>query len=197
MDSRLKEIVNECRIKERKEQMYRNKEDMLKLSRVMSNLTLNRDAAMYAFNLDLYYLLQNDEKESKEELELLANKLLELEKIDSVLEYKKAREQYEILGYSKDDYYRSINIDLRNAIMSYMDPMIYIKQSKCFRNIVSKEDIYNEEGTILYPFYDMESNRNYRFFYNKSSFLYLKELSEDYSFDLEGKDIGKVLIKKY
>ncbi|MBR4177885.1 MAG: hypothetical protein IKR57_00885 [Bacilli bacterium] len=197
MDSYIRDIVRECKVHEKKAELIRNKKTMFELDRYMAKLTFDREVGLYAFNIDKYYDLEEDRKKNKKELELIASKLLELERLDKVLEYKKAREQFEILGYYKDEYFKSVNIYLRNALTEYKDPFVYIAQSNGFKNIISKEN--NEEvfGTVIYPIYDMKSIRDFRHFYNKTSFHYLEELSEDYSFDVEGKKLGKILVKKF
>ena len=108
----------------------------------MAKLTFDREVGLYAFNIDKYYDLEEDRKKNKKELELIASKLLELERLDKVLEYKKAREQFEILGYYKDEYFKSVNIYLRNALTEYKDPFVYIAQSNGFKNIISIDGRY-------------------------------------------------------
>ena len=197
MDSNIKEIVELCGVREKKEKLIKDRQRMFELDRLMSKATFDRNAGMYAFTLDKYYDLEQNEKENKKELERLASNLFDLEKLDVVLQYKKLREEYEILGYFQDDYYKCVNIDLRTALQEYKDPFIYVYQKDKFKNIISKEEYSDVVGSVIYPFYDMKSMRNFRHLYNKLSFKYLEELSQDYSFDLEGKKLGKMMIKKF
>lgn len=203
MDNNIRKIVEECRVKEKKEELIKNRQTMFELDRLMAKLTFNREVAMYAFNIDKYYLLEQDEKKNKKEMEIIASKLLELEKLDRVLEYKKVREQFEILGYFKDEYYKSVNINLRRELSRLELPNIYIEQSEFDydKHIIDKSPLekeYEKKDLIMVcPVYDMKSIRDFRHFYNKTSFHYLEQLSEDCSFDVENKSLGKILIKKY
>ena len=79
MDNNIRKIVEECRVKEKKEELIKNRQTMFELDRLMAKLTFNREVAMYAFNIDKYYLLEQDEKKNKKEMEIIASKLLEIE----------------------------------------------------------------------------------------------------------------------
>ena len=65
MDNNIRKIVEECRVKEKKEELIKNRQTMFELDRLMAKLTFNREVAMYAFNIDKYYLLEQDEKRIK------------------------------------------------------------------------------------------------------------------------------------
>ena len=69
-----------------------------------------------------------------------------------------------------------------------------------FKNIISKKSLnqeYNKrEIYLISPIYNMDSFRDFRHFYNKTSFHYLESLCEDYSFDINNKNLGKIKVRK-
>ena len=213
MDNEIREIVERLKIKEYKEGYLNNQERLFKLERLMSTMTFDREVGLYAFYMDeINYLIKElvDSEPSIREkicekintIEIKAN---ELEKKSKVQDYIMLRKQYfNILFNNKyyDNYFKLINITLREELSKLKKNDIYIAQSKYDydKNIIDSSSLtFNkiEKGTILIePVYDMNSNREFRHFYNKTSFKYLEGLTEDYSFDLEGKNLGKVKIRK-
>ena len=97
-----------------------------------------------------------------------------------------------------------IVIDLREELSKHELPNIYVYQEDnhdpLFRHIIVPDRIvtasFTEDGMAIFPLYILDSNREFRHFYNKTSFKYLEELSIDRSYNLENKRFGKVIIKK-
>ena len=72
---------------------------------------------------------------------------------------------------------------------------------KLYKNIVIPNTVkteLDEDDIGLYPVQEIESQRDYRKFYNRVSFRYMEGLTRDYSFDLDSKNIknAKVLKRK-
>ena len=96
-----------------------------------------------------------------------------------------------------------VNIDLRRELSRIDTPNIFIAQSEYDFDkhiidgspLISSIMLNEKDITIVSPIYEMESNRDFRHFYNKTSFKYLEGVCEDYSLDLEGKKLGKIKIK--
>ncbi len=213
MDNEIREIVERLKIKEYKEGYLNNQERLFKLERLMSTMTFDREVGLYAFYMDeINYLIKElvDSEPSIREkicekinaLEIKAN---ELGKKSKVQDYIMLRKQYFNISFNNkyyDNYFKLINITLREELSKLKKNDIYIAQSKYDydKNIIDLSSLTFdklEKGTILIePVYDMESFRDFRHFYNKTSFKYLEGLTEDYSFDLEGKNLGKVKIRK-
>lgn len=213
MDNEIREIVERLKIKEYKEGYLNNQERLFKLERLMSTMTFDREVGLYAFYMDeINYLIKElvdsepfDREKICEKINALEIKANELEKKSKVQDYIMLRKQYFNISFNNkyyDNYFKLINITLREELSKLKKNDIYIAQSKYDydKNIIDSSSLTFdklEKGTILIePVYDMESFRDFRHFYNKTSFKYLEELTEDYSFDLDGKNLGKVKIRK-
>ncbi len=213
MNPSIEEIVSSLRIKEKKQQLLKNKERILHLKYQMSQLTFNRTVGIYAFTIDeMEYLIHETKKCSDEKRHELYAKIKELEaKAISMQEdplikqYIELRDEYVKLLFD-NDYFVTVNIGLREELSKIGVPNIYVAQHEYNhdKNIVDKSPLENETDkkdlVIILPEHDMQSFRDYRHFYNKTSFRYLEELSRDCSFDIKGKNLGKIrilsLIKK-
>ena len=198
MNNDIKQIVEELRVKEKKQEYIDNNERMFQLDRHMAKLTFDREVGLYALTYDRY----SDKTKSTEELEKLKLELESLERLESVAYYKAIRREYDRLNNKRDEYFKCVNIDLRRELSRLELPNIYTLQSEYDfdKHIIDKSPLTNEYSKrniiIVSPIYNMKSIRDFRHFYNKTSFKYLECLSEDYSFELENKKIGKVLIRK-
>ena len=193
---KIEEIVDLYNIKEKREQMHNNRLMIAHLKKEMSDLKLNRDVAIYAAALEKV----GYGEEIHSYLTLAAN----LRNDPKVSEYIKLKNQVTLLEQQIVDYYRSIQIGLRNRLMYTDTPDIFVyygmfEEDAIARNIVSDELAFLDKvDKVVLPTRRIESNRKSRHFYNKVSFKYLEELTKDNSLSIENKDLGKVkvLIKK-
>lgn len=211
MKYEIKYSVSICNIDElRKEHEY-IKERMFQLERKMAEMTFNREVGLYAYNLERYnYLLQllnklpiEKQYKIKKELLLLENYFIVSRRNYNIIRYKTLRSEYNELKNNLGNYYKAINIDLRNELKDKNLPNIYVYQENnnisLFKHIIIPDKEFESnyiDNVVIYPVYNLDSNREYRHFYNKTSFKYLEELSKDYSYELDNKDLGKVKIKK-
>lgn len=213
MDNEIREIVERLKIREVKKAYLDNKDKLFKMERLMSTMIFDREVGLYAFYADevnyfVKKLIDSDsfcrEKICKE-IYASERKMKELEKNSKIEDYAILRNQYYNVIFNNgyyDNYFKLINITLREEISKLKKSDIYISQSKYDydKNIIDSTwltfDKIEKGTTIIEPVYDMQSNRDFRHFYNKTSFKYLEQLTEDYSFDLENKNLGKVKIKK-
>ena len=211
--NKIERIVNELEIKQSKELLEESKKKIFANEREMAKLTFNIDVGRYAFDLDEfdYYSSMISKTKKIEKANELFKKLTDIN--SRIINCKKTSdiEKYdnlksEIISLRRDCkiYYRLINNELREYLKSYDIPDIYVYQGKIddkydyCKNILSPDIVStcNNNDNIVYPEYDIKSNRDLRHFYNKVSFKYLEELTKDYSYKLEGKNIGKVRILK-
>lgn len=199
----IKEIVDSLEINGIRDQLIKDKKQLFKNEREMALLTHDREVGLFAFNFDEYLNLIEKSKESDDiKLKKRINELEEFftnyEMSDKVNRYVELRnESYRIINRN-DYYYKLINIYLRGELSDIDLPQIYVKYGNKYRHIIDDELIknsINSEDIVISPIYDMESKRDYRHFYNKVSFHYLEELSNDCEFGLENKKLGKVLVK--
>lgn len=205
MNKDIKDIVLSLRIKEKREELQKNRDRIIHLRYLMSQLTFNRTVGLYAFTVDeIDYLIADskkcDEVKRKEiysKIKELESKALKLQEDPEVQKYAELRDEYYRVLFD-NEYFLTVNIGLREELSKIGIPNIYIKQHDYDhdKNIVDKspliDEFTKEDLVVIYPYYKMESFRDFRHFYSKTSFKYLEELSKDYSFDVEGKRIGKV-----
>ena len=187
----IKTIVNELDIPYKRAKLRVNRELIHEIKYSMSQLCLNRMVALYAYNLGI---IEYDPDEMAVKNARLANVILLKKEID-VQAYESLRQDLIKLEQCSD-YYRTIQVDLRKNLLDLQLPVIYVYQGlmgmdkmKLCRHIISagtyltyKEPV--EVGTLVTPVKEMESNRKLNHFYAATSF------------DLEGKNIGHVLVKK-
>ena len=200
----LKAIVDSLNIPEKKKAFNKRNAIILNIKYSMSQLALNNMVARYAYNLDTISF-GNDEMIIKNAA--LANAIL-LKREPEVQAYESLRRELINLEEQSNEYYKSIQLDLRDALLDQKLPDIYVYQGllgtdnmKLCRHIIipgryQTYDEPSEVGTIIYPAKEKESNRKLRHFYSNVSFKYLDSLVDDGSYDLEGKRLGRVLIKK-
>ena len=200
----LKAIVDSLNIPEKKKAFNKRNAIILNIKYSMSQLALNNMVARYAYNLDTISY-GNDEMIIKNAA--LANAIL-LKREPEVQAYESLRRELVKLEEQSSEYYKSIQLDLRDALLDQKLPDIYVYQGllgtdnmKLCRHIIipgryQTYDEPSEVGTIIYPAKEKESNRKLRHFYSNVSFKYLDSLVDDGSYDLEGKRLGRVLIKK-
>ena len=207
MNSDIKDIVYSLDIPNKKKKLEYNKERLFKVKCEMSRMTFDRKVGLYAFYLDeMHYLIglletdgvNRDKYLSK--LKELDEKLKPYNSDPDIKRYNELRDEYYRILYDHD-YFFTVNIGLREELSKIELPKIYVEQSHFDfdKNIVDKSPLApldENSSTFVEPLYYMESIRDYRHFYNKTSFKYLEQLCEDFSFDLESKDLGKVRIRR-
>ena len=169
------ELINE--IKEQRERIISNKKKILSLTVQISDLSINNNVAKYIYysdyeNYDECSLLEDDPK---------------------VQEYLVLKEELDSLKHETIDYYKNIQINLKDSLEDE-DIDIYVYNGKVNRNIINKEQLSNNAGTIIYPVKELNSKRKLRHFYNKKSFKYLEELTKDNNYSLDNKNLGRVKI---
>lgn len=204
MNKTIKEITKEEKIKEKRDNNEYIRRQMYLNERRMSKLTFDRNVGLYAHHMDEYFdllpLLDTPKREEiLERLKVLSKKLEELKDYDGVKEYSDLRLQNILLKFKLSDYYKTINLSFRNKINLINSLNIYVDQNDYLKHITDLDNIKilkEECDTIIKPKYDLTSKRDLRHFYNKLSFKYLESLSEDYNFELENKELGKVRILK-
>ncbi len=208
MNKDIKYVVDYLEIPRLKKEKEEREKRLFFLNREMAKLTFNRNVALYAFYTDeIDYLILKQKSCSKEESKKIKDKIIDLNNkalkltiYPQVREYFLLRDEYYKLLLKKD-YFIVVNYNLREELPRFVElPPIYVEQShfEADKHIIDKTPLNpdDEEKSILVdPLYYMESIRDYRHFYNKVSFHYLEQLCEDYSFDLQGKDLGKVHIR--
>ena len=199
----IKKIVSECRIDEEREQFKIIKDKLFLLERKMANLTLDYGVGTYVHMLEEYSSLEPTDKRRKE----LKRKLKVLGYNPSIIKYLEFKKYYDWYSYSLSNYAKGINVEFRNLVGQYKVPDVFVFQGYVdeYKRIASAKNIvipkvdmlYCDEKTIMiYPSYDITSNRELRHFYNRVSYKYLEAMTNDYCFDNDSKNIGKVKIKK-
>lgn len=209
MEKIVKDIVDYLRIPEKKEKAGLNRETIRKCNYALSNMAAaDRNVALYASYLEEWYrLLAERNPDNYARTQELRSQMQQLEKNKAVREYDFVLSYRHELERQISDYYQTIQKDFRDELISQKLPEIYVSQGivtfnpqmKMAKHIIipgttiaAYED--NFETTIFPVSKPITSAREARHFYNKVSFRYLEQLAEDYSYDLEGKDLGKVKV---
>jgi hypothetical protein len=207
MNKRIKEVVDRLEINNLREEYYNNQRKILELRYEMNRMTFNLNVARYAWYLDWINYFYDElfepncnrvelNKKIQEYLDLAK----ELEIFPEVKDYKLLREEYKRLT-NNHAYYQTINIDLRQELIEHTDiPRIYIRQhvTEYDKNIVDNDSCFDhidgEPITTIYPVSKMKSKRDFRHFYNKTSFKYLEQVSQDCDYSLDNKRLGHVKV---
>ncbi len=168
----------------------------------------------YYANFSLQEKAAADEERIK-----LEHTLAFLETDEHVMAYNRLLRTLRLLEESFSDYHKTINIDLRTELLDLRIPEIYINQGfvsskrdfKLCRNIIVPNTVItfvdpSEIATLISRVKDKDkeipeikedlSYREAKKLYNKVSYRYLEGLTQDYSFDLEGKNLGNVIIHR-
>ena len=170
----------------------------------MSKLTLNREVGLYLLDREKIATLKQEGKEEDLETKRLKAEVRWLSKKNDIIAYNALADTLDLLKGENQEYYRSIQVDLREELLNMQLPQIFVYQGalddkgelKLCRHIISPSSVmaFYKEGseTIVYPMKPEMSQREARHFYNRTSFRYLEELTKDNSFSLKGKKLGKV-----
>lgn len=210
MENRIKKYADMCKVYTYKKELEKNRELLFKIEREMARMELDFEVGKYAHTYAEYEECAScwyDHDSVLKTLDL-RDKLRLLEDNEKVDKYRLLRLKYRRLLSILGRYYKSINIDFRESFDNEEIPNIYVFQGNVkryheysvARNIIAPEFsiIFKEKSanTVIYPQFELKSNREYRHFYNRTSFKYLEAMTNDYSFACEGKDLGKVKIRK-
>ena len=197
----IKKVVDNLELSNKKEKIIKNRRMILDLKYKMSGLCFNINVAHYAYNLCEIKYLEKDNKIDKVFELLNENKKLETDY--NVLLYKECFSMIELLEKEISYYHKMINVDLRERLLDIEYPKIYIYQGNIdnnyyFTDIIGKE-LYESDripNLAIFPVKDIDSNRKFRHFYNNISFRYLEGLTEDYSYEIESKNLGRIKLFK-
>ena len=201
--NKIKEIVDYCDINKKREKAEHNRIIIPHIKRLMSDLCFYKDVYNY---VNCRNRLQNEDLYLDEKRYIL-EELEKLKKDKYVKEYIELEKHCNTLFNEITDYYRTIQESLRHELLCLEVPDIYVLQKpisldgvKKVRHIIDSNDTLSYKGnyneTLIMPNDMKTSIRKNRHFYNQVSFRYLEALCDDYSFDLDNKDIGKVKILK-
>lgn len=210
MKYEIKFSVQLCMIDEKRKEHAEIKARLFQLERGMAQMVLDRQVGLYAVKLARYEYLKellatlpaNDLDKAKKEKSDLESELFQARRNYSFVRYHALRSEYNELKKHLSDYYTAVNTDFRNELKDKNLPNIYVFQGndKPGRHIIIPDRVTEcmEIGgnTIIYPYYELYSNREYRHFYNKTSFKYLEQLSQDCMYAVDNKNLGKIKIKK-
>lgn len=215
MEKQIKEFVQECKIETKKKRLIETKKMLYKLEREMANMSLNYEVGTYIHMLDEFddLILKRWNTPAKDIGKIntliipLGKKIGRMKNNPDIIKYLELKEEYLSLQDTLGEYHKSINEDFRNKFKSYNIPNIFIfqgyiddsKKISISKNIILpevKEIFKYSPDTIIYPVYELKSNREYRKFYNRISYKYLEEVTNDFCLELNNKNIGKVKIMK-
>ncbi len=198
--NKIQTIMNDLSIPDKKKALMERKQLTSDIKHVMSELSFNRPVAVYAYNLDL---IEYAEDEETVEDAILENVML-VHTDPNVEKYDSLRRELDRFNAEAYDYYRCLQTDLRDALLEINLPEIYVYQGligkgelKSCRHLIipgTFQVIRNDSDVerVIYPDKPTESRRKLNSFYNRTSLRYLDGMTEDYSFSLEGKNLGRV-----
>ncbi len=199
--SDLKELIDALEIKEKRERLKHNKIVILQIKKRMSDLSLYWNVSKYIYACDKLKYCEEYEKEDYLE------RIKALKDDKEVIAYIELKKHLDKLYDEIRDYYLSVQKDLREELLYYDLPEIFVDQGSVIdggnlkeaKHIVVPSAMLFYEGndcgeSLVGPYAQLDSKRKKRHFYNKVSFRYLEELTKDDSFDLENKDLGKVKV---
>lgn len=202
----IKNVVETSNIKEKRSSVQINKEYIAYLKKKMVELERFKKVKQYKkYILRLKELSSNYSKKHMKEIRHIRNELKRLEEDRHVMFYRSCYNEVCFLENRIRNYYLTMNVNLRNELISMDLPNIYVYQGlldhdsdmKLYRHILIPNTVkvgMDEGDTVIYPMGELKSNREYRKFYNRVSYRYIDSLSKDCSYSLEGKKLAKVRI---
>ena len=204
MENNIKKIVDDLQLLYLKKKWQDAQTTIFQLNRKMQELALDYQVGNYAHNLDeMGFIIEelqniNDGKKKnmlKQKLFLLDLKNKKIESNDKIQKYLSLRNQYYYLLSQNHDYFKAIQIDFNNSLQQMDIPDIYVYQGMDVlpKHIIKKQQ--ESKDAQIYPFYDLESKRDFRHFYNQVHYRYLESLINTNTFDLDKNNLGKVKIK--
>ena len=206
MANNLVQLVEACDIKQRRNKHSWNVNQAKLYKKEIKKLERSSAVKMYLFKINrLNHLLETGNKKDIFEIRMLRKEISTLENHYGVMKYKRFNDELLIFEEFIKKYYICINVILRNELLNYDIPDIFVYQGQVdgydlYRNILVPNSVkigLDNEDQVIYPDRELKSNREYRKFYNRVSFRYIEDLTRDYSYDLEGKKLRKVKIEKH
>ena len=206
MANNLVQLVEACDIKQRRNKHSWNVNQAKLYKKEIKKLERSSAVKMYLFKINrLNHLLETGNKKDIFEIRMLRKEIGTLENHYGVMKYKRFNDELLIFEEFIKKYYICINVILRNELLNYDIPDIFVYQGQVdgydlYRNILVPNSVklgLDKEDQVIYPDRELKSNREYRKFYNRVSFRYIEDLTRDYSYDLEGKKLRKVKIEKH
>ena len=208
---RIKTIVDNLDIPKKREELEQAKKEILIIKGKMSDLTIHQKVAEYVFTLNSLKVMEGlspeDRFAARTKIEEARNTIYKLANDDNVREYMRLLYRAQELESIFSNYHKTINSDLRIELLDQELPNFYVYQGfltpdrkyKLCRHLIAPYTIVtyddpSEIDTLIKGDRRNLSNRNARKLYNQVSYRYLEQLSKDYSFDLEKKDLGNVSI---
>ena len=210
----IEEVAFDCEIAKKRERLLQNRREMLRIYRMMSDLTLHKNVAQYVYylNNNLYFLKKKNsltQQEGKEYLQgqlylILMNLLQDDPYVKMYCELKK---EYDRMERECREYYQTIQTPFREGLKETDLPNIFVYQGmldsdsqlKLSRHIILGElhEVYKSTPNIvIHPVKELSSKKTFKHFYNHVSFHYLEQMSQDFCSDVKTKKLGGVIIRE-
>ena len=189
---KIEETVELYNLKEKGEKLKKSRAEIIHLKKLASDLKINRNVAIYEYAMQKVVL--------GEEIHSYLSVADKLRDDPNVQKYREIIIKIYWLERQAVEYYRGIQIALRNRLAFFEEPDIYVyygtfDDKQLTRNIISDDlMLLDDANTVIMPNKELKSRKKARHFYNKTSFKYLEALINDNNYSLEEKNLGKVKI---
>ena len=190
--NKIEETVELYNLKEKGEKLKKSRAEIIHLKKLASDLKINRNVAIYEYAMQKVVL--------GEEIHSYLSVADKLRDDPNVQKYREIITKIYWLERQAVEYYRGIQIALRNRLAFFEEPDIYVyygtfDDKQLTRNIISDDlMLLDDANTVIMPNKELKSRKKARHFYNKTSFKYLEALINDNNYSLEEKNLGKVKI---
>lgn len=190
--NKIEETVELYNLKEKGEKLKKSRAEIIHLKKLASDLKINRNVAIYEYAMQKVVL--------GEEIHSYLSVADKLRDDPNVQKYREIIIKIYWLERQAVEYYRGIQIALRNRLAFFEEPDIYVyygtfDDKQLTRNIISDDlMLLDDANTVIMPNKELKSRKKARHFYNKTSFKYLEALINDNNYSLEEKNLGKVKI---
>ncbi len=190
--NKIEETVELYNLKEKGEKLKKSHAEIIHLKKLASDLKINRNVAIYEYAMQKVVL--------GEEIHSYLSVADKLRDDPNVQKYREIITKIYWLERQAVEYYRGIQIALRNRLAFFEEPDIYVyygtfDDKQLTRNIISDDlMLLDDANTVIMPNKELKSRKKARHFYNKTSFKYLEALINDNNYSLEEKNLGKVKI---
>ena len=190
--NKIEETVELYNLKEKGEKLKKSHAEIIHLKKLASDLKINRNVAIYEYAMQKVVL--------GEEIHSYLSVADKLRDDPNVQKYREIIIKIYWLERQAVEYYRGIQIALRNRLAFFEEPDIYVyygtfDDKQLTRNIISDDlMLLDDANTVIMPNKELKSRKKARHFYNKTSFKYLEALISDSNYSLEEKNLGKVKI---
>ena len=176
MANNLVQLVEACDIKQRRNKHSWNVNQAKLYKKEIKKLERSSAVKMYLFKINrLNHLLETGNKKDIFEIRMLRKEISTLENHYGVMKYKRFNDELLIFEEFIKKYYICINVILRNELLNYDIPDIFVYQGQVdgydlYRNILVPNSVkigLDNEDQVIYPDRELKSNREYRKFYNR------------------------------